>query len=370
VTPRAARTTTVAPPDRRRVWAAEVEWRDAEDGARFVVVAYPAGSRVPAMLAESPALEWPPLDGDAIRALGDAASDLELAMVSAGWTPVAPGKAWYAKRFAWEPTDMAPTLPTAEIAALFAPRPQWPQATAGLWRCEIGWEAGWAKSRFRALAYAPGERRGREIRRSRALPWLLMAQPSPTSEEHRREVDSLAGFLIANGWEPVGTGAGWYARRFYWPDEAGSRDPPSTPDEAEPVRNRAPDAYGGSVPYSEEDLERLLQKARPTPRPGYVGELERSLHLRRRPEAQSRLRLAFAGIGLAAALAVAAVVFAVAGLLPGSAQSPRGAEARPQCRQVIVERRTRQAYFVTDRNGDIHVRYRYVLAPRPVKRCR
>jgi hypothetical protein len=208
------------PPDERRVWAAEIEWRELAEGAHFVAVACPTGSSTSATIAESPALTWPPRDSGSVRALVEAVSDLELALTGAGWRPVAPGGSWYAKRFAWEPpSEAAPTLPAGEIDALFAPRPPWPESTVGRWRCEIAWDAGWAKSRFRVLAYAPGERRGREIRRSRALPWLLMAQPSAASEEHRRELQSLTGALTESGWQPAGTGAGWYARRFYQPGD-------------------------------------------------------------------------------------------------------------------------------------------------------
>jgi hypothetical protein len=216
----ADRAAAAVPPDERRVWAAEIEWREVKEGGRFEAVACPTGSRVTATIAESPTLTWPPTDSESVRALVQATSDLELALVGAGWKPVAPGRAWYAKRFAWEPPgDGAPTMPASEIAALFAPPPPWPEPTAGRWRCEIRWDAGWAKSRFRAVAYAPGERRGREIRSSRALPWLLMAQPSAASADHRRELESLIGALKADGWEPVGTGAGWYGRRFYQPAE-------------------------------------------------------------------------------------------------------------------------------------------------------
>jgi hypothetical protein len=221
--------TLAVPRDERRVWAAEIEWREDAEGARFVVMACPTGSSAGATIAESPALTWPPTDSDSVRALVEAVTDLELALVAAGWTPVAPGRPWYAKRFAWEPPgDATPTLPAPELAALFAPQPPWPDSTAGQWRCEIAWDAGWAKSAFRALAYAPGERRGREIRRSRALPWLLMAQPSPASNDHRRELESLIGALTAAGWEPIGTGAGWYARRFFQPGDDGPDDLPGT----------------------------------------------------------------------------------------------------------------------------------------------
>src|SRR3954465_11494392 len=136
----AGRAAVAVPPDRRRGWAAEIEWREIADGGRFVALASPNGARTTATIAESPALTWPPADSDSVRALVEAASDLELALVSAGWTPVAPrraravvraggtpvapGRAWYAKRFAWDPpSDAACPLPASEIAALFAPRP-------------------------------------------------------------------------------------------------------------------------------------------------------------------------------------------------------------------------------------------------------
>jgi hypothetical protein len=236
-----AEETAAVPPDEGRVWAAEIEWREVAEGAHFMVVACPTGSRVTTTIAESPALTWPPTDSDSVGALVEAVSDLELALVGAGWTPVAPGRSWYAKRFAWEPpSDAPPTLPASEIAALFAPRPPWPESTAGQWRCEIAWDAGWAKSRFRALAYAPGERRGREIRSSRALPWLLMAQPSPLSDEHRRELESMAGALTEAGWEPVGTGGCWYARRFYQPGDDGPADPPGARSSLAGIRDSDP----------------------------------------------------------------------------------------------------------------------------------
>jgi hypothetical protein len=226
-----------APPDRGRAWTAEIEWRELEDGARFVVVAVPASSGRAATIAETPTLAWPPADRGSVRALGSAAADLEGALVRAGWAPAGRGRAWYAKRFAWEPdahtAEPAPAPSAApETAALFAPRPRWPDATAGRWRCEIGWQAGWARSRFRAVAYAPGVRRGCEVRASGPLPGLLMAQPSSASADHRRELDGLTVTLTDAGWEPAGTGGGWYARRFYWPGDA-----------APPVRSQSAGAY-------------------------------------------------------------------------------------------------------------------------------
>jgi hypothetical protein len=358
-----------APPNRRRSWTAEIEWREAGEGARFVVVAAPAGSGLTATIASSPQLTWPPTSSESVHALGEAAAALQVSLLDAGWTPLAPGRAWYAKRFAWEPAP-EPVVSPPPNSPLFAPEPPWPEGAADRWRCEIGWNAGWSRSRFSALTYGPGARRGREVKASGRLRWLFMAEPDMSRDEHLHALETLAAALISGGWEPVGTGADWYARRFWW----ASDEAPDEPFDASPartdVRDEPPHTYGEVVSQSEEDVERLLRSATPTPRPGYVQELERSLRLRPQPRASRRLRLALAGAGAAAALAVVAVVAAVVGVLPGSSGSPGGAQAQPNCRQVTVERWTRQAYFETDRDGKVHVRYRTVLAPRVVKRCR
>jgi hypothetical protein len=124
------------------------------------------------------------------------------------------------------------------------------------------------------------------------------------------------------------------------------------------------------VTYGPEDLERVLRSARPTPRPEFVRELERSLPVRRAEHQRRRLRVAFAGVGLATALAVVAIVAAIAGVLPFSSGSAHRAQAKPDCQRVVVERRERRPYLVVDRNGDIHVRYRVETVPRLVNRCR
>jgi hypothetical protein len=124
------------------------------------------------------------------------------------------------------------------------------------------------------------------------------------------------------------------------------------------------------VTYGPDDLERLLRSARPTPRPEFVRDLERSLPLRRPPRERQRLQVALAGVGLATALAAVAIVAALAGLLPFSQGSASRTQAKPNCERVVVERRERRAYFVVDRNGDIRVRYRVETVPRIVNRCR
>jgi hypothetical protein len=74
----------VLPPDPRRAWTAEIEWRDGTGRARFAAVARRDGSRRAATVAESPPLAWPPVDDAAIRALGDAARGLEDQLIRAG----------------------------------------------------------------------------------------------------------------------------------------------------------------------------------------------------------------------------------------------------------------------------------------------
>jgi hypothetical protein len=65
-------------------------------------------------LAESRPLDWPPRREDSVRALGEAAEELEAAVVAAGWRPLPPGDAWYAKRFRSEPAaEAAPLVPAA-----------------------------------------------------------------------------------------------------------------------------------------------------------------------------------------------------------------------------------------------------------------
>jgi hypothetical protein len=124
------------------------------------------------------------------------------------------------------------------------------------------------------------------------------------------------------------------------------------------------------VPPSQHELEQLLVNARPAPRPEFVRELERSLQPSRRPARRPRLRVALAGVGVAGALAGAAAVAGIVGVLPGSSGSPHGATAKPRCERVLVDRRIRQPYFVHDRKGVLHVRYRVVTEPRLVTRCR
>jgi hypothetical protein len=346
------------PPDSQRPCTAEIEWRQTGSEGRFFVVARAAGA-ADGIVAKSRSLEWPPASPASVQALADATQELEDSLARAGWRALPPGDAWYAKRFAWEPLA-APLAPAArrEGSSPFARRPAWPAGSCDLWRCQISWDAGWVESRFRVLAYGPRGRRGRAIAESDALRWLLMGQPDPRSAEHQRAVGELESGLQAAGWEGVGQGADWYSRRFVWRrDEA-------------PVGKPTRHAYTNAVRRNPpEDLERLFRAARPTPRPEFVHDLERSLRLRRAKPDRHRLHVAVAAVGLASVLAALVVAMSVAGLVPYTSDgSP--AEAEQHCRTVVVERMERRPYFVRGRDGEIHVRYREQVVPRFVRRCR
>ena len=90
-------------------WSAEIEWRATDGGARFHVIARQDEGDETLAVAESAPLEWPPKSAEAVSAMTAAADDLESRLVAAGWTPLAPGDAWYARRFAWADGARAPT---------------------------------------------------------------------------------------------------------------------------------------------------------------------------------------------------------------------------------------------------------------------
>jgi hypothetical protein len=210
-----------APPDPRGAWAAEIEWGHAGE-LRFRAIARQAEDAEGIPVAESPALEWPPGSPAAVEALTGAVEQIEASMLVAGWTPLAPGSAWYAKRFAWKPAPAAPATPTAAEhkpgSGRFA-RSGWPDGSEQLWRCEIRWATGYISSRFEAVAFPPGARRGGPVGASPSFKWLLRTQPELYVEEHRAEVRRLATSLAAAGWERAGQGEHWYEARFVWPRE-------------------------------------------------------------------------------------------------------------------------------------------------------
>jgi hypothetical protein len=123
------------------------------------------------------------------------------------------------------------------------------------------------------------------------------------------------------------------------------------------------------VSQAPDDLERLLQRARPAPREEFVRELERSLP-RQRPERDRRhLRVLVTGWGLATALAVVGLALSVTGLLPFTSGSDP-AQADRNCKTIVVEHSQRMPYFVRRHSGAIQVRYRVETVPRLVRRCR
>jgi hypothetical protein len=233
-------------------------------------------------VAESPPLEWPPTGAAAVQALADAVDKLEALLLTAGWKALQPGDSWYAQRFAWEPLVPAPaaepgrpvegpgtaaphhpdpagggatgstrptrpsrkagerpTRPAAQAGewperfGRFRPDPAWPEGTEELWRCEIKSDSAHRSSRFHAVVYQPGHRRGHAIAASGALKWGFRSGPDPNLPAHRAEMDSLTSALEATGWEGAGRGASWYSERFVW------RRDGEPPDLVEPAPNEA-----------------------------------------------------------------------------------------------------------------------------------
>ena len=113
------------PPDRHQAWTAEIEWRQTEAGARFCVIARAGDGTGDVNVAESRPLNWPPGRGDSVRALSDAAEKLEASLLAAGWKPLPPGSAWYAKRFMSEPA--AEAWPAAQLGPAAPAPPVWVQ---------------------------------------------------------------------------------------------------------------------------------------------------------------------------------------------------------------------------------------------------
>jgi hypothetical protein len=257
------------PSDPRRAWTAEIEWRPGDADSRFWVIATADDGSAKAPVAQSGALEWPPSGPTAVQALSDAARALEEALLSAGWSPLPAGDAWYAKRFAWAPRaaarqpaggragagrPKAAQPGTARPAAGQARGPQpadgqprtarpataqpgtarpgatarersgrfkrdphaWPAETQNRWRCELKWDAGYFNSRFQAVVYPPGAQPGRPVAAGEPFKWTFMSDPDPKGERHLAQVRALASALEAAGWERVDRGPAWYAHRFVW----------------------------------------------------------------------------------------------------------------------------------------------------------
>jgi hypothetical protein len=96
------------PPTRGDEWSAEIEWHMGAGEGRFRAVARAADGSQEAILAESPSVEWPPSGDTSLPTLATAAEELERGLIGAGWRPLPPGDAWYAKRFTWDPVLWMP----------------------------------------------------------------------------------------------------------------------------------------------------------------------------------------------------------------------------------------------------------------------
>jgi hypothetical protein len=107
-------------------------------------------------------------------------------------------------------TGAAASSPVSQL-----PR-RWPEGTAELVRCQINWESGYRQSRFAAVMLRPGARRGRTIGASESFKWMLNAPPDWRDPQHLAAVRALRARLIGDGWDEVGDGPAWYARRFVW----------------------------------------------------------------------------------------------------------------------------------------------------------
>jgi hypothetical protein len=203
----------VEPPDPGQPWTAEIEWQDAGAGPRFCLVARPAGGGADALIATSEPLAWPPRDAADVRKMRNEVARMEAALLDSGWSPLAPGSAWYSKRFGWA----AVVEPVS--TGRFRREVDWPADTEDLWRCEIKWKPGYLNSRFAVVASEPGHKRGRTVSASEPFKWLLMADPNPQSQEQRAEVRRLDEQIVAAGWEPAGRGRWWSALRYVWRHE-------------------------------------------------------------------------------------------------------------------------------------------------------
>jgi hypothetical protein len=116
------------------------------------------------------------------------------------------------------------------------------------------------------------------------------------------------------------------------------------------------------------ELERLLRRARPEPRPAFVAELRRSLFMPPPARDHRRVQAVTAGWALAAALALGGVALSVVGLLP-LATGDR-ARAGRHCEITLVERTERRPVFERIPGGELKIRRQPVRTPRYVRRCR
>ena len=78
--------------------------------------------------------------------------------------------------------------------------------------CEIGWSRGYFKSDFYVATSEP-EGGVSELARSPAFRWTAAGEP-PQDEVITAAHAALHKKLVAMGWEEVGAGESWYARRY------------------------------------------------------------------------------------------------------------------------------------------------------------
>ena len=204
------------PPDPRRGWAAEIEWRDTGRRPFFGVVARDATGHGEVVLASSPPLEWPPVGPPGVQALTDAVEKLEFSLADAGWTPLPAGATWYAKRFQWEPRAAADE---PRRTGRFARAPE----GDGAWLCEIELNANASGSRFQAAVLSPEGWRS-VIAESPLVAARGESGPDEPDSACRSKVQRLAAALEEAGWEAQAPGSQWYALRFAWPREG---EPPA-----------------------------------------------------------------------------------------------------------------------------------------------
>lgn len=226
-----------SPPDLACRWVAEIVWDEAADDPMFRAVARSEGASDEAVVAQSGRVEWPPKGTSAVDDMRTAVDELEATLLHAGWSPHGRGRAWYARRFAWQPLHVAPSAAPSAAPAV-AQRATTPADFEQRWRCEIRWSAGYVNSNFVVVRYAPGHRRGSDIGASVRFRWMFMNDPDPRLSGDRAALRELCDALVATGWEPAGRGHAWYAERFVW---AGGGEPPDhlDPATAPPVEGKA-----------------------------------------------------------------------------------------------------------------------------------
>ena len=218
------------PPDPDQHWLAEIVWDQGDHDAVFRAVAR-SDDTPDAVVARSGTLEWPPSGTSAVQEMRDAVEDLEATLVRVGWSAAGRGRAWYAKRFAWEPVPLhstpapppvavpsTPAPPPVPVPSTPAPLPVTPEDFEARWRCEIHWASGYVN--LVVVRYAPGERGGVALRTSQDFRWIFKDEPDPRLSGDRDAVRKLCEALVATGWQPAGRGRTWYAHRFIWPSDS------------------------------------------------------------------------------------------------------------------------------------------------------